>query len=82
MAVLVEGLSFPIRRDACAPFTAGGIRFWRAAEPRPVLARKLARVGFMTSPYLQGFVTAMGRGGLSFGARGTESVSLLHEEPH
>lgn len=68
MAVLIEGISVIVRRDAVAERLSGGWRQFLAIVPNSTLCfdEDLARVGFMSPQDVEEFVRRLEKGGLTF----------------
>lgn len=68
MAVLVEAISVIVRRDAInARFSGGWSEFLNCVPNSTLCAdENLARVGFMTSPDVEAFLSRLENGGLTF----------------
>ena len=82
MAVLVEAISVVVRRVAIEERFHGGWREFEAAVPNGTLCadKELARVGFMTPPDVEAFVSHLEMSGLTF-ARNGQAVDIqkLHD---
>ena len=68
MAVLVEAISVILRRDAINAQFAGGWHQFLAIVPNRTLCfdEDLVRVGFMSPPDIEAFVSRLEKGGLTF----------------
>lgn len=68
MAVLVEAISVIVRRNAITERFSGGWRRFIATVPNSTLCSDegLARVGFMSPPDVEAYVSRLEKGGLTF----------------
>ena len=83
MAVLVEGISIVIRRDAINNRLVGGWdRFLELVPNRTLCADEdLARVGFLTPDDVGNFLDALEQGGLVFlTAEGAVDISVVDQQ--
>jgi len=76
MAVLVEGISVVVRRDAIDARHSGGIAAFVDGVPTQLFAadEQLAVVGFQSADEAEAFCEALAEAGISFGDEDDESV--------
>jgi hypothetical protein len=83
MAVLVEGISVIVRRDAIDRSYNGGWPAFRASAPNATLCTddELARVGFLTPGETESYVTRLEKSGLVFqGQVGAVDLAIVDQQ--